>query len=119
MSQISQPKSAVMDNPSNKEKGGSSNRLENSKSYTLKQIRELVFKIRFESKGKLSFKQISRDCGWTSSRLIQILQDFKKYFPKTKKKQDEIWEKLNKRLESVKRETKQGDEQNEESTSGN
>lgn len=78
-----------------------SNRLEMPKSYTLKQIREIVFAVKIQSKGKLSFSEISRQCGWTASRLNQILGNFEKYFPKKKKFQDAIWEKLNGRLNSV------------------
>ena len=114
MSQNFAQQKAVMNNSSPKKQNTDSNALEMQKGYTLKQIRELVFLIRTKSKGKLSFQEISRQCGWTPSRLNQILNNFKKYFPKKKKFQDAIWEKLNNQLDSLNRETIKGVDKNEE-----
>lgn len=120
MSPNSQPKSAESSNSLECEKKPNSNALENIRNYTLKSFRELITQIKIASRGKLQSNQaISRACSWDKSRVNQILGNFKKFFPKTKEKQDEIWKKLTDTLESFNRQTKQGDEQNEESTSGN
>lgn len=90
-----------MSNSANSQNKSDSNRLVMPKFYTQKMIRELVFMIKMKSKGKLSFSEISKRCGFDKSRLNQILGNFKKYFPKKKKFQDQIWKKLNEQLESL------------------
>lgn len=88
--------------------------LEFPKTYTLEQIRGLVFMIKAKSKGTLSLQAISRKCSWSPSRLNSIINHFGKYFPKTRKKQDEIWTKLNDISCSVERINKDSPEKRSE-----
>ena len=70
------------------------------KKYTFEQIRDLIYSIRKKSKVRVTFKEISKRCGWSDSRVVQLLSNFDKYFPKKEFYQDDIYEKLTECLES-------------------
>lgn len=97
MQEISQNSGALSPNLSNSTEKDRNAILTGKKvvrNYTEKQFRDIVFLIRVGSKGKLGFKEISRKCDWNGTRVIQILGNFNKYFPKTPKYQKEIFDRL-------------------------
>lgn len=64
-------------------------------------IREVVFMIRQKTKGEMNFKKISNACGWSDSRVSQILRNWDNPKLVSENKKSIIYQKLKDCLDSV------------------
>ncbi len=104
ISQNSGGKVPVVDNSQVKEKKSVSKPLLNQKSIPVNDIRELVFMIRQITKGKMNFKNISFACGFSPSRISQVLRNWDN--PKDVSEKSKEWEEYKEKIETKNYSTK-------------